>query len=214
MLGFYNYGVILTYLSLASSVFGILTVLNGPHIVPAIVCLMVSGFLDAFDGTVARTRKNATDQEKSFGIQIDSLCDMVCFGVLPACIGGACGLNRPWQLVVLVLFVLAALIRLAYYNVMELDHQNVDEEGKRFFRGLPVTSVAIILPIVYGIMMYCKLFRWAGVILPVMFAFIGVGYVTKVRIRKFSVYETIILIVFGAFVLAAILFFRFTVLKR
>lgn len=91
MLGFYNYGVILTYLSLASSVLGILATLNGPHITLAIVCLMVSGFLDAFDGTVARTRKNATDQEKSFGIQIDSLCDMVCFGVLPVCIGGACG---------------------------------------------------------------------------------------------------------------------------
>lgn len=214
MLGFYNYGVILTYLSLASSVLGILAVLNGPHIVTAIVCLMVSGFLDAFDGTVARTRKNATAQEKSFGIQIDSLCDMVCFGVLPACIGGACGLHRPWQLALLALFVLAALIRLAYYNVMEMEQKNVDEEGKRFFRGLPVTSVAIVLPIVYGIMMYCRLFRWADVILPVMFALIGIGYVTKIKIRKPTIYETLALILFGALVMAAILFFRFSVLKR
>lgn len=211
---FYNYGVILTYLSLASSVLGILAVLNGPHIVTAIVCLMVSGFLDAFDGTVARTRKNATAQEKSFGIQIDSLCDMVCFGVLPACIGGACGLHRLWQLAILVLFVLAALIRLAYYNVMEMEQRNVDEEGKRFFQGLPVTSVAIILPIVYGIIMYCGLFRWADVILPLMFALIGIGYVVKVKIRKPSIYETLALILFGALVMAAILFFRFSILKR
>lgn len=214
MLGFYNYGVILTYLSLASSVFGVLSILNGPHIVTAIVCLMVSGFLDAFDGTVARTRKNATAQEKSFGIQIDSLCDLVCFGVLPACIGGACGLHRPWQLALLVLFVLAALIRLAYYNVMEMEQQNVDETGKRFFRGLPVTSVAIILPIVYGIMMYSRLFRWADIILPAMFALIGIGYVTNIRIRKPTIYGTIALILFGALVMAAILFFRFSILKR
>ena len=147
MLGYYHYGVILTYLSLVSSVIGISMTLNGRHITLAIVCLMVSGCLDAFDGRVARTRKNATDEEKSFGIQIDSLCDMVCFGVLPACIGFACGLNKWYHIAILALFVLAALIRLGYYNVMEMAQQNADESGQRFFRGLPVTSIAIILPI-------------------------------------------------------------------
>ena len=112
MLGYYHYGVVLTYLSLVSSVIGISMTLNGRHITLAIVCLMVSGCLDAFDGRVARTRKNATDEEKSFGIQIDSLCDMVCFGVLPACIGFACGLNKWYHIAILALFVLAALIRL------------------------------------------------------------------------------------------------------
>lgn len=214
MLGFYNYGVILTYLSLASSVFGIMAATNRHYITLAIVCLMVSGFLDAFDGRVARTRKLATNQEKSFGIQIDSLCDMVCFGVLPACIGSACGMNRLWQLVLLVLFVLAALIRLGYYNVMELEHQNVDEEGHRFFRGLPVTSVSIILPIVYGIIMYWKLFQWAGIILSIMFVGVGIGYVSKIKLKKPSLAGTIVVIVFGAFVMAAILFFHFTLIKR
>ncbi len=214
MLGFYNYGVILTYLSLAASVCGIMTTIDGHHVTLAIVCLMVSGFLDAFDGRVARTRKLATDQEKSFGIQIDSLCDMVCFGVLPASIGRACGMNYLWQSAILVLFVLAALIRLAYYNVLEMENKNVDEGGQRFFRGLPVTSVAIVLPIFYGIMMYCKLFKWAGIILPVMFIGIGVGYVSKIKIKKPSLGQTVALIVFGAFVMAAILFFRFSILKR
>ena len=147
MLGYYHYGVILTYLSMVSSVIGISMTLNGRHITLAIVCLMVSGCLDAFDGRVARTRKNATDEEKSFGIQIDSLCDMVCFGVLPACIGFACGLNKWYHIAILALFVLAALIRLGYYNVMEMAQKNVDESGQRFFRGLPVTSIAIILPL-------------------------------------------------------------------
>ena len=41
----------------------------------------------------------------------------------------------------------AALIRLGYYNVMEMAQKNVDKSGQRFFRGLPVTSIAIILPI-------------------------------------------------------------------
>ena len=57
MLGYYHYGVILTYLSLVSSVIGISMTLNGRHITLAIVCLMVSGCLDAFDGRVARDAK-------------------------------------------------------------------------------------------------------------------------------------------------------------
>lgn len=39
-----------------------------------------------FDGKIARSKKNRTDREKMFGVQIDSLCDCVCFGVFPAMI--------------------------------------------------------------------------------------------------------------------------------
>ena len=213
MLGYYHYGVILTYLSLFSSVIGISLTLNGRHITLAIVCLMISGCLDAFDGRVARTRKNATEEEKSFGIQIDSLCDMVCFGVLPVCIGFACGLNQWYHVAILSLFVLAALIRLGYYNVMEMAHKNVDESGQRFFRGLPVTSVAIILPIVYGLMLYCKLLHWAGPIFSITFILIGVGYISKLRIRKPTLAGNLVMIAFGACVMAAILIFRYVIIK-
>ena len=49
--------------------------------------LLFCGLCDAFDGKVARTKKNRTERMKKFGIQIDSLSDLVAFGVLPACIG-------------------------------------------------------------------------------------------------------------------------------
>ena len=82
MIGVYDYTVLATYLSLAFGVSGILAAMNGgPY--SALLCLMVSGLLDAFDGRIARTKKNRTEQEKRFGIQIDSLNDVVCFGVLP-----------------------------------------------------------------------------------------------------------------------------------
>lgn len=50
--------------------------------------------------------------------------------------------------------------------------------------------------------------------LPLMFACIGMGYVTRIKIKKPTIYGTIALIIFGAFVMAAILFFRFSILKR
>lgn len=68
MIGFYNYTVILTYLSLVSSALGIYFASgigeSGSHPEYAIVCLMLSGLFDMFDGKVARTRKR-TDEEKN-----------------------------------------------------------------------------------------------------------------------------------------------------
>ena len=83
LIGFYDYTVILTYLSLFSAVIGMDQAWRG-EFTHAIICLFLCGFCDAFDGTVARTKKGRTDDEKTFGIQLDSLCDVIAFGVFPA----------------------------------------------------------------------------------------------------------------------------------
>ena len=148
MIGFYSYTVILTYIGLASAIFGMMQALNG-QILTAVICLMVSGVCDMFDGKVARTKKNRTDGEKRFGIQIDSLCDLVCFGVFPAVIGYAIGIRSFFGMIYLVVYVLAAVIRLAYFNVMEEQRQNETDECRKYYQGLPVTTVAIIIPVVF-----------------------------------------------------------------
>ena len=90
MIGFYNYTVVLTYLSLLSAGTGILVALAGDgHPYWGVFFLLLCGFFDAFDGKVARTKSDRSDMEINYGIQIDSLSDIVAFGVLPACIGVA-----------------------------------------------------------------------------------------------------------------------------
>ena len=96
MIGFYNYSVILTYISLLSSVFGMTQAIHG-RFKAAVFCLALSGLCDMFDGKIARSMKNRTEDEKSFGIQIDSLCDVVCFGVRQGRnMTMVCALH-PWQ---------------------------------------------------------------------------------------------------------------------
>ena len=80
MIGFYDYTVVVTYISLISSIIGIFMAIEG-RMQLAVFCLAFSGLCDMFDGKIARTKKNRTEDEKSFGIQIDSLCDIVCFGI-------------------------------------------------------------------------------------------------------------------------------------
>lgn len=84
MIGFYDYTVILTYLSILSGTTGIILCLNGVgHPYLGMFFLLFSGLCDTFDGKVARSKKDRTEQMKKFGIQIDSLSDLIAFGVLP-----------------------------------------------------------------------------------------------------------------------------------
>lgn len=75
MIGFYDYTVVATYISLISSVLGMFCAINGKMAL-AVSCLAFSGLCDMFDGKIARTKKDRTDDEKAFGIQIDSLCSI------------------------------------------------------------------------------------------------------------------------------------------
>ena len=169
MLGFYDYTVVLTYLSLLSAGTGIFVTLSGNgHPYLGTFFLLFCGLCDSFDGIVARTKKNRSKIEQNFGIQIDSLSDLIAFGVLPACIGmslvnnselltyifGSDKHNIPLLIVrfllfaILVLYILAALIRLAYFNVTEEERQRKEGGKRRQFTGLPVTTAALIFPIV------------------------------------------------------------------
>ena len=87
MIGFYNVSVILTYLGVVSAAIGVNFALHSNFKI-SMICLMICGLTDMYDGTIARMIKRS-DGAKKFGVQIDSLCDLVCFGVYPAMIGYA-----------------------------------------------------------------------------------------------------------------------------
>jgi CDP-diacylglycerol--serine O-phosphatidyltransferase len=96
--------------------------------------------LDAFDGRIARWRKVAS----TLGRELDSLADVISFGVAPAALGYACGLQGGWDWVVLSFFVGCGVSRLARYNVTAESLSGT--EGKvKYFEGTPIpTSVVIV----------------------------------------------------------------------
>lgn len=147
-IGFYDYTVILTYMSLISAVLGTVFAHKGIF-GAAMLCLFLSGFCDAFDGKVARTKKNRTDDEKAFGIQLDSLCDVVSFGMAPAFSLYCMGVNSTLGIVILCGYCVCAVIRLAFFNVQEAKRQQVESGANKYYRGLPVTTSAIIFPVYY-----------------------------------------------------------------
>ena len=79
------------------------------------MAFIVSGICDLFDGVVARRMKR-TESQKRFGIEIDSLCDMISFAALPAVLLMTQLLLGAANIIFAVLYVLAAVTRLAHFN--------------------------------------------------------------------------------------------------
>jgi CDP-diacylglycerol--serine O-phosphatidyltransferase len=144
LIGYYNKSVIATYLGLSVAVVGIALAMTG-KIQFALFCLMVCGLCDMVDGPIARRCARGED-EKSFGIQIDSLADLVCFGALPAVVCLAAGGVSWYAAIASAFFVLAAVIRLGYFNVQEINRVRTDPGRRKSYDGLPVTSAALIIP--------------------------------------------------------------------
>ena len=189
MIGFYDYTVVVTYISLVSSILGMFCAIDG-RLTLAVSCLAFSGLCDMFDGKIARTKKNRTDDEKSFGIQIDSLCDIVCFGIFPIILGYKLGMCKAYSIAILAFYGMAGVIRLAYFNVMEAKRQSETSENRKYYQGLPITSMAVIMPLLFV----------ASVFFP--------GFIFNFRFRKPTNQELVVLVAVVAVAVLFILFYK------
>ncbi len=200
MIGYYNYTVILTYIGAVFGFTGITYTFN-QNLRMALICLMVAGFCDMFDGKIASTMKR-TDQEKRFGIQIDSLSDLICFGVLPALIVWKLTNGESIYLSISIAYLLCALVRLAWFNVDEEERQNNEEGGRAVYLGLPVTTTALILPIATGIIQLLSL--PAGKVLPWVLLGIAVFFIAPFKLKKPGLIGKLIMVVIGIVGLVAV----------
>ena len=207
MIGFYNYSVIVTYLGVISSMIGISLACNGIFD-GAILCLALAGACDTFDGKIARAMKNRTHEMEIFGVQIDSLCDMVCFGVTPAVICYQMGLKSVAGICCEIFFVLCGVIRLAYFNMLEeLKHsKSASADEEKYYHGLPITSITIIFPVVY--MFRTLLDGHFTILLAVMLLFVGFFYILDFRLKKPGNAVVAAIMAFVALVMLNIFFFH------
>ncbi len=169
VLGHWNGSVVLTYAGVAAAILGM--ALTNPA--SGFVCLVVAGVADLFDGVVAR-RFDRTAEQQAFGVQLDSLADMVGFVALPIVLALRTTGDAWWQPLVLIGYAVAAIARLAYFNVIT--------EAPADYHGLPVTYAALALPLVYLLGRAVP-----SVYPPVLWTALAVlasAYVVDVRIAK------------------------------
>lgn len=174
LIGCYNKSVILTYVGIAFAIFGMMFVEN---LKVALICLMVAGICDLFDGKIARMCKR-TEQEKEFGVQIDSLCDVISSLIFPTVIlNQICvdnGINQYLTFAVSVLYVLAGITRLAWFNITTTGKMT-------HFQGLPVTAITVILPLLFLIF---KDFTYFGYVIVGGFIATAIAFVWNMPVKK------------------------------
>ena len=96
---------------------------------------------DALDGRIARWRKSSS----TLGRELDSLSDVVSFGVAPAALAYACGMQGGWDWLLLSYFVCCGVSRLARYNVTA-EQLSGDDDKVKYFEGTPIpTSLALVV---------------------------------------------------------------------
>ena len=146
-IGYYSIANGVTLFGLLSAVTACFLAANG-DIKYAIYMLFLACICDLFDGKIARTTKNRSDEEKFYGIQLDSLCDAISFGVTPCFIAYSFGFKGWFDILIYGIFIVCGVIRLAYFNTMA--NKNPGKKVK-FFRGVPIPMSTFLVTLLFTI---------------------------------------------------------------
>lgn len=132
-------------------------------------------FLDFVDGKVARFMlqkiKNIDNKKMKagFGKQLDSLADLVSFGIAPSMLGFTLGLNSWYAIIILIFSALCALLRLARFNITKI----------KGYEGLPVTLHALVFAVLYFIVPFNNY-------ILIVYFIMGLLMVSTIPIKKFE----------------------------
>ncbi|MDD6346774.1 MAG: CDP-alcohol phosphatidyltransferase family protein [Lachnospiraceae bacterium] len=203
LIGVYDYTVVLTYAGMLAAFLGILMLMDR-RFDQAVFCLMAAGICDMFDGAVAAT-KDRSPAEKAFGIQIDSLSDLISFGVLPALFVYRLSEGSRTAGLLAALYVLCALIRLAWFNTAETERQAAECGRRRSYLGLPVTTIAVLLPLLY--LAYHLAWVRTRAAFPALLLLTGTAFLLPFRVKKPGLPGKIGLVVVGVVEAAGLFFF-------
>jgi len=108
----------------------------------AIIGVLWAVLFDWADGIIARKMTGRTDHHRSFGGQLDSLIDIISFGVFPAIFLLSYGRFSPWFLPGAFLIVATSAIKLSYFNIFGMNEDKT-------YTGLALDNNVIILALVF-----------------------------------------------------------------
>ena len=116
---------------------------NARFLWAAFLLLPLALVLDVLDGYVARLNRS---RQSVLGADLDSLADVISFGVAPAVLGFTLGMRGGWDMLILTYFVVCGVSRLARFNVTAVALSDGETGKVKYFEGTPIpTSILIVL---------------------------------------------------------------------
>lgn len=204
-LGVYNPSIILTYIGVFCGLFGLGAIASFSNvasldIIPIIMMMLsISGICDCFDGAIARKCKR-TEVEKKFGVQLDSLADMVSFVILPAITVLFLNNNSWHSFIIACFYVFAGIMRLGWFNV-------TTEESGGYYTGLPVTCSALIFPILSVIIQIFDLYSIRSLLFEIVCGVVGILFILNFKHKKTGLVFAIVWAILALFTIILSLIF-------
>lgn len=196
VIGYYNLANFVTLTGLVCAVLACFVAASGNFFL-SMLCLSLAALCDATDGRIARANPSATKRSRFYGVQLDSLCDMVSFGVVPCMIAYLMGYNGVIDIILYLLFGVCGATRLANFNT-EAAVDSADLKMNHF-TGVPIPFSAMILPLLVIVHM---LAGHLALLFRIAFLVVGLGYILRVRIPKPSGKAQLIM---GVYMLACVI---------
>lgn len=178
-IGKYNKSLIVTYMGVMFAIIGMYFAFTS-NAKFSMICLVLAGVCDLFDGKIARMCKRTKD-EISFGIQLDSLADTIDFVAFPVVFGLSLALNKWYHILGYILLAMAGVQRLSHFNV--LVGKKEGDAPVKFYSGLPVTSTSVTFPLLWLVSNWIgtEPYHVAYIILVYLTAFL---FVLNIKIPK------------------------------
>ncbi len=206
--GIYLLPNLVTTAALFCGFYAIVAAIDG-RFAAAANAILLAGVFDGIDGKIARL----THSQSAFGIQYDSLSDLTSFGLAPGLLVYLWALQQFHRIgwLAAFLYVVCAALRLARFNIQ------VDEDDKRYFRGLPTPAAAGVLATTVLFYHHVQLLFGHPQVVgrPVWFVAVAYGVaflmVSNIRYRSFKDidlrsryhFKVLLALVFGAIVIVA-----------
>ena len=185
IIGYFNYADLITMSGLIFSIIACFLIAQSHYII-SMIFYVLALVCDTVDGTVARKLNLKNAHEKSYGIQLDSLCDMVSFGVVPCVMAFFLGYNSPFDVAIYALFSVCGAIRLAHYNA---DAVLATPETKHdYFIGVPIPHSAIYFILMLDLHLLTvsadgvnTVIHW---LFRLFFLALGIGFILRFRFPR------------------------------
>lgn len=188
-IGYYSIANAVTLFGLISAVTSCFLAANG-NIKFALYMLFLACLCDTFDGKIARSNPNRTAAEKFYGVQLDSLCDVISFGVTPCFIAFSFGFNDWLDVVIYCIFIVCGATRLAYFNTLSNEHPG---KMMKTFRGVPIPMSTMVITILFLLTTFItpNITVW---LFRICLLALAIAFVLNIKIKKPTMQKGVILL--------------------
>lgn len=169
----------------------------------AIIGILWAVVFDWYDGIIARKLKGRTEAQGTFGAQLDSMIDMVSFGVFPAILLLSYGNYNVWYIPGAFIIVAATAIRLSYFNIYGLEDTNT-------YKGLAVDNNGIILAFVFIFESLFGHFTFSIILYGLLLTLSALN-LSSIRTHKFAAKWVYVLVIYA---LTLTFFFGWMIYKQ